>query len=137
MNNWTDATNDDINRAIAEKIFGWRVFRPSDVKWRSKYDADSYAHSTAYMYLTGKKRPSTHMIDAKLLPRFTEDLNAAFAVQAVAVKKGRNVYLSALHGRAQVRRVFVGQLSRRICQFVGINAMNADCQNIETSCPQR
>ncbi len=98
MNNWLDVTNDDINRAIAEKIFNWLVFRPSDVKWRSKYDADSYAHSTAYMYLTGKKRPSTHMIDAKLLPRFTEDLNAAFAVQAVAVKKGRNAYLSALHG---------------------------------------
>jgi len=72
-------TDEELNIALAEKL-GFRVFRPADVKWRDKYHEDNYAWDKGWSILAKKKRPQTHMIDAKPLPDFCSSISYAMEV---------------------------------------------------------
>lgn len=76
----------EINKAIAEKVMGWRVFRPCDVKYRSSFDKEFHGTSEEWLVLTKKhQRPATHMIDSRPLPNFCLDLNGAAAAERAAI----------------------------------------------------
>lgn len=83
---YTIMDNEHINVTIAEWM-GYRVFRPSEIKMRGKYDEERYGADTGLYILPKKKRPQTHMIDARPLPRFTESLDLLYQAEKKAIEQ--------------------------------------------------
>lgn len=78
---------DNTNQTIAEWL-GFRVFIPSEVKFRSEYDRECYGHINQPYIVLKSKRPATHMIDACPLPRFDFEANDCFGLIDILRKKG-------------------------------------------------
>jgi hypothetical protein len=77
-------TDEQINIAIAEWM-SFRVFRPSEIKMRSNYDQECCGIDKGLYILPKKKRPQTHMLDARPLPRFTESLDLVHQAEMKAL----------------------------------------------------
>jgi hypothetical protein len=75
----TELTGRELDAEIGRKLFGLKIFRPSEVKGANGecFDMDDY------YYIPSKKPPRTHMIDARPVPAFSSDVNAALLVVKV------------------------------------------------------
>lgn len=79
MNIYDMPAGAELDKLIAIKIFGWKPFRPCDVKLHA-FDASMYGHSEDWYVIVSGKPPRTHMIDAMMLPYFSRNIDAAWQV---------------------------------------------------------